>query len=109
MQPTVKPGIQLADLRGCLPDFAVEPLKEGLQAFDRKLRGFLSEGALLTGVETRSSSPIRVLRDPMGHSSIQGLYPAGEGAGMAGGIMSAAVDGLKAALQLCAALESHNA
>lgn len=107
VQPTVQPGIRLCDLRDCLPAFAVEPLLEGLKAFDRKLKGFLSGGALLTGLETRSSSPLRVLRDEKGHSSVHGLYPAGEGAGMAGGIMSAAVDGLKAALHLCADLDEN--
>lgn len=104
VQPTVKPGVRLADLRECLPPFAVEALKEGLTAFDRKLQGFLSGGAVLTGVETRSSSPIRVPRAPDGQSNIQGVYAAGEGAGMAGGIMSAAVDGLKTAGRLMESL-----
>ena len=100
VQPTIQPGIALTDLREALPAFAVDALKETMRAFGRKLQGFLSGGALLTGVETRSSSPIRVPRDESLMSSIGGVWAAGEGAGMAGGIMSAAVDGLKAAMAL---------
>ena len=104
VQPTVKPGITLSDLSLCLPDFAVQGLREALPAFERKLKGYLSGGALLTGIETRSSSPVRTPRDSSYQANIRGLYPAGEGAGMAGGIMSAAVDGLRAARALCASL-----
>lgn len=100
VRPTVKPGVRLCELSGCLPPFAAEGLREALPAFGRKLQGLL-RGALLTGVETRSSSPVRVPRDAGLQSNIRGLYPAGEGAGMAGGIMSAAVDGLRCARALC--------
>lgn len=94
------------DLRGCLPDYVCAAMVEGIQVFDRKLRGFNDPDALLTGVETRSSSPVRILRGPdMQSVSLPGLFPAGEGAGYAGGIISSAVDGLRvaeaAALTLC--------
>ncbi|MDE7326819.1 MAG: FAD-dependent oxidoreductase, partial [Lachnospiraceae bacterium] len=84
-----------ADLRGCLPDFAVQTLLEGMQAFDRMLPGFADEEAVFSGVEMRTSSPVRLLRDGQFQSNIKGIYPCGEGAGYAGGIMSAAVDGIK--------------
>jgi len=70
-------------------------MKEALVNFDRKIRGFAAAQALLTGVETRSSSPVRILRDGGFESNVRGLYPSGEGAGYAGGIMSAAVDGVR--------------
>ena len=95
--PTYRPGCRPGDLARCLPEFAVQALRAALPALERKLRGFAHPDALLTGVETRSSSPVRVLRDEDGQSSLRGLYPAGEGAGHAGGIVSAAVDGLRAA------------
>lgn len=95
--PTYRPGHRPGDLAACLPQFAVQALRAALPALERKLRGFSDPDALLTGVETRSSSPVRVLRDDTGQSSVSGLYPAGEGAGYAGGIVSAAVDGLRAA------------
>ncbi|MEG2199971.1 MAG: NAD(FAD)-utilizing dehydrogenase, partial [Anaerovorax sp.] len=80
-----------------LPDFVVESLREAIPNLGRKLKGFDHPGAVLTGVETRSSSPVRILRDENLESNIKGIYPAGEGAGYAGGIVSAAVDGLKIA------------
>ena len=95
VQPTYLPGVQGADLASCLPTFVVESMKEALANFDRKISGFAAAQALLTGVETRSSSPVRILRDGGFESNIKGLYPSGEGAGYAGGIMSAAVDGVK--------------
>lgn len=95
--PTYRPGHRLGDIAHCLPQFAVQALRAALPMLERKLRGFTDPDALLTGVETRSSSPVRVLRDDSGQSSVGGLYPAGEGAGYAGGIVSAAVDGLRAA------------
>ncbi len=84
-------------LNDCLPDFAIESIKEAIPIMAKKLKGFDMPGALLMGVETRSSSPVRILRDENMQASIRGIYPAGEGAGYAGGIMSAAVDGIKAA------------
>ncbi len=98
IEPSYKPGVELCDLRGCLPDYVAGALKEAIPAFDRKLKGFAAPDAVLTGVETRTSSPVRIVRDDSYESiSVKGLYPAGEGAGYAGGIVSAAVDGLKVA------------
>jgi uncharacterized protein len=97
VQPTYRPGWRPGDLSGCLPEFAAQALRAALPVLERRLRGFAHPDALLTGVETRSSSPVRVLRDADGESSVRRLYPAGEGAGYAGGIVSAAVDGLRAA------------
>ncbi len=95
--PTYRPGTRPGDLAACLPAFAVLALRAALPNLERTLRGFADPDALLTGVETRSSSPVRVPRDTQGEASLRGLYPAGEGAGYAGGIVSAAVDGLRAA------------
>ena len=88
-------GAAGADLRECLPDFVTDTLLEGIQAFDRMLPGFADEEAVFSGVEMRTSSPVRILRNEHFQSSISGIYPCGEGAGYAGGIMSAAVDGIK--------------
>lgn len=98
VRPSYRPGVTPADLRACLPPFVAEALAEALPMLDRKLRGFAMADAVMTGVETRSSSPVRILRDAQGQSCVQGIFPAGEGAGYAGGILSAAVDGIRAAL-----------
>ena len=96
--PSYTPGVHPADLRDCLPDYVVTALCESLRAFGRQIHGFDMDDALLTGVETRTSSPIRVTRGNDFQSvNTRGLYPAGEGAGYAGGILSAAVDGIKVA------------
>ncbi len=96
--PSYKPGVTPADLSTCLPDFAVAALREALPLFDRKLKGFAMEDAVMTGVETRTSSPLRIPRGVDGQSlSTPGLYPAGEGAGYAGGILSAGIDGIRIA------------
>jgi uncharacterized FAD-dependent dehydrogenase len=96
--PSYMPGIHLTDLASCLPDYVVTALREALPAFERKIHGFAMDDALLTGVETRTSSPLRVTRDGSYQSlNTRGLYPAGEGAGYAGGILSAAVDGIEVA------------
>jgi len=95
--PTYLPGVALGDLRCCLPPFVLDALREALPRFGRQVRGFDAAGALLTAPEARSSSPVRIVRGADGQASIRGIYPAGEGAGYAGGILSAAVDGLKAA------------
>jgi len=96
--PSYKPGVHLTDLAQALPDFVIEAMREALPAFDKKIKGFAMHDAVLTGVETRTSSPLRITR---GHNyqslNIKGLYPAGEGAGYAGGILSAGVDGIKVA------------
>ncbi len=96
--PSYTPGVRMTDLSGCLPDYAVEAIREALPAFEKQLKGYAMDDAVLTGVETRTSSPIRIKRDK-GYQSvnIRGLYPAGEGAGYAGGILSAAIDGIEVA------------
>ncbi|MDI2091582.1 NAD(P)/FAD-dependent oxidoreductase [Commensalibacter oyaizuii] len=96
--PSYKPGVTPSNLQDILPTFVVDAIKEALPAFNRKLAGFSFADAVMTGVETRTSSPIRIPRGENGQSvNTSGLYPAGEGAGYAGGIMSAAIDGIKMA------------
>ena len=96
--PSYKPGVTPADLADCLPDYAVHALREALPQFDRRIPGFALEDAVMTGVETRTSSPLRIPRGEDGQSvNTAGLFPAGEGAGYAGGILSAGVDGIRAA------------
>lgn len=97
VKPSYKPGFTLANLNDIMPDFVSDTLKEGIKYFDTKLHGFANPDSILTGMETRSSSPVRILRDENLVSNINGIYPCGEGAGYAGGIMSAAVDGIKCA------------
>lgn len=99
VEPSYKPGVRLGDLAPSLPDYAIEAIREALPAFGKQIRGFDRDDAVLTGIETRTSSPVRITRD---HETLQslntrGLYPAGEGAGYAGGILSAGVDGIKVA------------
>lgn len=100
------PGVRLGSLNGCLPDFVLAAIREALPHFSSKLPGYLLDDALLTGIETRTSSPIRLPRNQQSLQSTNtpGLYPAGEGAGYAGGILSAAIDGLKAAEALALAI-----
>ncbi len=96
--PSFKPGVTLGSLDSALPDYAIAAIREAMPAFDRQIRGFAMHDAVFTGVETRTSSPIRIKRDDSLQSlNTTGLYPAGEGAGYAGGILSAAVDGIKVA------------
>lgn len=95
--PTYRPGVAWTELRPCLPGYVTDTLAQAIPLLDRKLRGFAAPDAVLTGVETRSSSPVRILRDENYQSSLRGLYPCGEGAGYAGGIVSAAVDGIRVA------------
>ena len=98
VRPSYRPGVVAANLTDCLPPFLTDNLRFALPRLAQRLRGFDSPDALLTAPETRSSSPVRLLRDARRQSALAGLYPLGEGAGYAGGIISAAVDGLKAAL-----------
>lgn len=102
IKPTYLPGVTLSNLNEILPEFVSTTLKEGIQYFDTKLSGFANPDSILTGIETRSSSPVRILRNKDLVSNILGLYPCGEGAGYAGGIMSAAVDGIKCAIAVLA-------
>ena len=98
VQPSYKPGVTLGSLDSALPDYAIAAIREALPAFERQIRGYAMHDAILTGVETRTSSPVRITRDDSLQSlNVRGLYPAGEGAGYAGGILSAAVDGIKVA------------
>jgi uncharacterized FAD-dependent dehydrogenase len=107
--PSYQPGVHLTDLdppgQASLPDYAIEAIREALPAFDRQIKGFAMPDAVLTGVETRTSSPLRITRGKDFQSlNVKGLYPAGEGAGYAGGIMSAGVDGIEIAEAVGAAL-----
>jgi uncharacterized FAD-dependent dehydrogenase len=102
VQPSYKPGVTLTDLaqkgNGSLPEYCLDAIREALPAFDKQIKGFSMPDAVLTGVETRTSSPLRITRDRSHQSlNVKGLYPAGEGAGYAGGIMSAGVDGIEVA------------
>ena len=102
IRPTYLPGVTYTNLSDCLPGFVTETMREAIVRMDRQLHGFASPGALLTGVETRSSSPLRILRDETCQSELRGLFPCGEGAGYAGGILSAAVDGMRVGEQALA-------
>ncbi|MDB5750411.1 MAG: dependent oxidoreductase [Ramlibacter sp.] len=107
--PSYQPGVRLTDLaqpgRGSLPEYALDAIREALPAFERQIAGFAMPDAVLTGVETRTSSPLRITRDRQHQSlNVRGLYPAGEGAGYAGGIMSAGVDGIEVAESVARAL-----
>jgi hypothetical protein len=96
--PSYKPGVTLTDLRECLPEFALTAMREALPKFGRQIAGFDRADAVMTGVETRTSSPVRITRGRDRQSlSTPGLFPAGEGAGYAGGILSAAIDGIRTA------------
>jgi uncharacterized FAD-dependent dehydrogenase len=98
VEPSYKPGVRLGDLSPTLPEYAIEAIREALPMFDRQIRGFAMHDAVLTAVETRTSSPLRIGRGEDGQSlNTRGLYPAGEGAGYAGGILSAGVDGIRIA------------
>lgn len=105
VKPSYEPGVLPADLRACLPPYVVSTLHEAIPAIERLLRGFALPDGILTGVETRSSSPLRITRDPASLESVNtpGLFPAGEGAGYAGGIISAAADGMRIAEVLLSA------
>ena len=96
--PSYTPGVRMTDLSTCIPDYAVAAIREALPVFDKQIKGFAMDDAVLTGVETRTSSPIRITRNEEYQSlNTRGLFPAGEGAGYAGGILSAAVDGIEVA------------
>ncbi len=104
VEPSYLPGVRLGKMEDCLPDFVTRSMREGIKEFGRKLQGFDMPDAVLTAPETRSSSPVRIIRNEKLQSNISGLYPCGEGAGYAGGIVSAAVDGIRCAE---AVLEKH--
>jgi uncharacterized FAD-dependent dehydrogenase len=109
VQPSYLPGITMTDLSGCLPVYVVSAIKEALPEFEKRIKGFTLEDAVLTGIETRTSSPVRILRGKDYQSiSIRGLYPAGEGSGYAGGILSSAMDGIKAAEAMIQSINEEN-
>jgi hypothetical protein len=105
VEPSYQPAVNPTDLATALPDYAIAAMREAIPAFDRQIRGFAMEDAVLTGVETRTSSPLRITRgNNMQSLNVKGLYPAGEGAGYAGGILSAAIDGIEAAEAVASAI-----
>ena len=106
--PTYRPGVRWTNLWEVLPDFIAEALAQALPVLDGRLRGYAAPDAVLTAVETRSSCPLRILRDGTGQANIRGLFPCGEGAGYAGGILSAAADGIRAAEQVLAMMEGRD-
>ncbi|MCQ2478891.1 MAG: FAD-dependent oxidoreductase, partial [Clostridia bacterium] len=108
VKPTVKPKYAMADFNEIFPPFICESLKKGIIAFDGKIKGFADCEAVLTAPETRSSSPVRIKRNEDMVSSIDGVYPCGEGAGYAGGITSAAVDGIKVAESIILRFQKTN-
>ena len=108
VMPSYKPGVHLTDLASSLPAYAIEAIREALPAFEKKIKGFSMHDAVLTGVETRTSSPLRITRGADFQSlNVKGLYPAGEGAGYAGGILSAGVDGIKVAEAVALSMLAH--
>ena len=110
VQPSYKPGVKLGDLAPSLPVYAIAAMREALPAFGKKIKGFDMADAVLTGVETRTSSPIKMPRgEDLQCTNVRGLYPAGEGASYAGGILSAAVDGIKVAEAMAMDILAHEA
>lgn len=107
VRPTYPLGVRYRSLEGCLPGFVLSSLREAVPMFARKLRGFDLPDAVLTAPESRSSSPVRICRDPTGQSNIRGLFPCGEGAGYAGGILSAGVDGIRQAENVLSRLREN--
>ena len=105
--PSYRPGVTWTDLRQCLPDFVADTLAGALPILGRKLRGYDDPDAVLTAVESRSSSPVRIPRDETYQSAVRGLYPCGEGAGYAGGILSATTNGMRAAEHICRELSKE--
>ena len=110
MQPSYRPGVKLVDLAPSLPAYAIDAIREALPVFGRKIKGFDMADAMLTGVETRTSSPLKIPRgENLQSTNVAGLYPAGEGASYAGGILSAGVDGIKVAEALALDVLSQQA
>ncbi|MDE7261190.1 MAG: hypothetical protein K2N78_03885 [Oscillospiraceae bacterium] len=109
IQPTYRPGVKWCNLWEVLPEFICQSIADALPILDKKVRGYACPDAVLTAVESRSSCPLRIPRDELGQSTVRGLWPCGEGAGYAGGIMSAAADGLRIAEQVLAVLEQEGA
>jgi uncharacterized FAD-dependent dehydrogenase len=110
VEPSYKPGVKMVHLNHALPSFVTDAMREALPLFGQKIKGFDMHDAVMTGVETRTSSPLRIDRDDVSlqSPSIAGLYPAGEGAGYAGGILSAGVDGIKVGEAVANAIFTNN-
>jgi len=104
--PSIRGQYALANVRETLPKFIGDSIEESFGYFDRRIHGFAREDAILAGIESRTSSPVRIRRDESLQSNIRGIYPCGEGAGYAGGITSAAMDGLRVAQEIIRCLES---
>jgi uncharacterized FAD-dependent dehydrogenase len=105
VMPSYQPGVHLGDLASSLPGYAIDAIREALPAFGKKIKGFDMADAVLTGVETRTSSPLKIPRgENLQSTNVHGLYPAGEGASYAGGILSAGVDGIRVAQAVAASL-----
>lgn len=100
VKPTYKPGVKFVNLEKILPDFITETLKDGILDFDKKINGFANPDSILTGIETTSSSPVKILRDENYMTNIVGIYPCGDGAGYVSGTMSAAIDGIRCAIKI---------
>ena len=100
VKPSYLPGVEMGEIKGLLPDYIIESIKEALPIMDKELHGFNDKDALLTGIESRTSAPYRMVRDETLQGTFSGIYPVGEGAGFAGGIISSAVDGIKVAISL---------
>ena len=107
VRPSYRPGVTWTDLHQCLPPFVAETLEQALPMLGNKLKGYDQPDAVLTAVESRSSSPVRISRDETYQSSLRGLYPCGEGAGYAGGILSAAADGMRCAERICQSISQE--
>jgi uncharacterized FAD-dependent dehydrogenase len=108
VEPSYKPGVLLGDLSSALPSYAIAAMREAIPVFGKKIRGFDMHDAVLTGVETRTSSPVKITRGEDFQSlNVKGLYPAGEGASYAGGILSAGVDGIEVAEAVALASQRH--
>ena len=105
VKPSYLPGVEMGEIKGILPDFVVESIKEALPILDKDLHGFNDKDAILTGIESRTSAPYRIPRDENMMTNIINIYPIGEGAGFAGGIISSAVDGIKTAIKI---IEQNN-
>jgi uncharacterized FAD-dependent dehydrogenase len=108
IKPTYPCGTVFSSFNNLLPPFVITALKEGIKEIDKSMPGFLNDDAILTAIESRSSSPVRILRDKNYESNIKGIYPIGEGAGYAGGITSSALDGIKCALSIIESLKEDS-
>ncbi len=108
IKPCIKGGYSFGNIRDCLPDYVCEAIEEGMEKFDHQILGYANADTLISGIESRTSSPLRILRDENFESSLSGLFPCGEGAGYAGGITSAAIDGIRVAEEIAKRMNEEN-